>query len=132
MNFSEVKLPSNRKFGFFFTVIFLLASFYLYYVDNKVMVYILGSICGIFLIVTIINADALLPLNKLWMKFGILLGKIVSPIIMGIIFFGIFTPIAILMRLSGRDELHLRFKKKKTHWISRKDVKKFDTFKKQF
>ena len=132
MNFSEVKLPSNRKFGFFFTVIFLLASFYLYYVDNKVMVYILGSICGIFLIVTIINADALLPLNKLWMKFGILLGKIVSPIIMGIIFFGIFTPIAILMRLSGRDELRLRFKKKKTHWINRKDVKEFDTFKKQF
>jgi hypothetical protein len=132
MNFSEVKLPSNRKFGFFFAAIFLLASSYLYYVDNEVMVYILGVICGIFLIVTIINADALLPLNKLWMKFGILLGKIVSPIIMGIIFFGIFTPIAILMRLSGRDELRLRFKKKKTHWINRKDVKEFDTFKKQF
>lgn len=132
MNFSEVKLPSNRKFGFFFAAIFLLASSYLYYVDNKVMVYIFGVICGIFLIVTIINADALLPLNKLWMKFGILLGKIVSPIIMGIIFFGIFTPIAILMRLSGRDELRLRFKKKKTHWINRKNIKEFDTFKKQF
>ena len=132
MNFSEVKLPSNRKFGFFFAAILLLASSYLYYVDNKVMVYIFGVICGIFLIVTIINADALLPLNKLWMKFGILLGKIVSPIIMGIIFFGIFTPIAILMRLSGRDELRLRFKKKKTHWINRKNVKEFDTFKKQF
>lgn len=132
MNFSEVKLPSNRKFGFFFAAILLLASSYLYYVDNKVMVYIFGVICGIFLIVTIINADALLPLNKLWMKFGILLGKIVSPIIMGIIFFGIFTPIAILMRLSGRDELRLRFKKKKTHWINRKNIKEFDTFKKQF
>ena len=132
MNFSEVKLPSNRKFGFFFAAIFLLASSYLYYVDNEVMVYILGVICGIFLIVTIINADALLPLNKLWMKFGILLGMIVGPIIMGIIFFGIFTPIAIFMRLSGRDELRLCFKKKKSHWINRKDVKKFDTFKKQF
>ena len=132
MNFSEVKLPSNRKFGFFFAAIFLLASSYLYYVDNKVMVYIFGVICGIFLIVTIINADALLPLNKLWMKFGILLGKIVSPIIMGIIFFGIFTPIAILMRLFRRDELRLSFKKKKTHWINRKDIKEFDTFKKQF
>ena len=123
MNFSEVKLPSNRKFGFFFTVIFLLSSFYLYYVDNKVMVYILGVICGIFLIVTIINADALLPLNKLWMKFGILLGKIVSPIIMGIIFFGIFTPIAILMRLSGRDELRLRLKKKKLIGLTAKMLK---------
>ena len=77
------------------------------------MVYILGAIFGIFLIITITNADALLPLNKLWMKFGILLGMIISPIIMGIIFFVIFTPIAILMRLSGRDELRLRFKKKK-------------------
>ena len=132
MKFSELKLPSNRKFGFFFTAIFLLASSYSYYVDSELMVYILSAICGVFLIITIINADVLLPLNKLWMKFGILLGKIVSPIIMGIIFFGIFTPIAILMRLSGRDELHLRFKKKKTHWINRKDVKKFDTFKKQF
>ncbi len=132
MNFSEVKLPSNQKFGFFFAAIFLLASSYLYYVGSEVMVYILVAICGVFLIVTIINADALLPLNKLWMKFGILLGKIVSPIIMGIIFFGIFTPIAILMRLSGRDELRLRFKKKKTHWINRKNIKEFDTFKKQF
>ena len=77
------------------------------------MVYILGAIFGIFLIITITNADALLPLNKLWMKFGILLGMIISPIIMGIIFFVIFTPIAILMRLSGRDELRLRLKKKK-------------------
>tara|TARA_B100000787_G_scaffold159827_1_gene138279 strand:+ start:113 stop:511 length:399 start_codon:yes stop_codon:yes gene_type:complete len=132
VNFSEVKLPSNQKFGFFFAAIFLLASSYLYYVGSEVMVYILVAICGVFLIVTIINADALLPLNKLWMKFGILLGKIVSPIIMGIIFFGIFTPIAILMRLSGRDELRLRFKKKKTHWINRKNIKEFDTFKKQF
>ena len=132
MKFSELKLPSNRKFGFFFTAIFLLASSYSYYVDSELMVYILSAICGVFLIITIINADALLPLNKLWMKFGILLGMIVSPIIMGIIFFGIFTPIAILMRLSGRDELRLCFKKKKSHWINRKDVKKFDTFKKQF
>lgn len=132
MNFSEVKLPSNQKFGFFFAAIFLLASSYLYYVGSEVMVYILVAICGVFLIVTIINADALLPLNKLWMKFGILLGKIVSPIIMGIIFFGIFTPIAILMRLFRRDELRLSFKKKKTHWINRKDIKEFDTFKKQF
>ena len=113
MNFSEVKLPSNRKFGFFFTAIFLLASFYSYYLDNEVMVYTLSTICGIFLIITIINADALLPINKLWIKFGILLGMIINQIIMGVIFFGIFTPIAILMRISGRDELRLRFKKKK-------------------
>ena len=132
MNFNQVKLPSNRKFGFFFTAVFLIASFYSYYINSELIFYTLSTIGGIFLIVTIINADTLLPLNKLWMKFGILLGMIISPIIMGIIFFGIFTPIAILMRLTGRDELRLRFIRKKSHWIHRKKVKEFDTFKKQF
>ena len=132
MKLSEVKLPSNRKFGFFFTVIFLLASSYSYYGDNEIMVYILGAICGIFLIISIINADGLLPLNKVWMKFGILLGMIVSPIVMGIIFFGIFTPIAIIMRLSGRDELRLQFKIKQTHWINRKAFIEVDSFNKQY
>jgi hypothetical protein len=113
MKSPEIKLPSNRKFGFFFSTIFLLASFYSYYIDSEIMVYTWYTICGILLIITIINADILLPLNKLWMKFGILLGMIVSPIIMGIIFFGIFTPIAILCVFSGRDELRLRLKKKK-------------------
>ena len=113
MKLSQVKLPSNRKFGFFFSTIFLLASLYSYYIDSEFMVYILGLLCGILLITTITNPKVLLPLNKLWMKFGILLGMIVSPILMGIIFFGIFTPIAMIMRLLGRDELRLRFKKKK-------------------
>ena len=132
MKLSEVKLPSNRKFGFFFSTIFLLTSFYSYYLDSEIMFYILGLLCGILLITTITNPKVLLPLNKLWIKFGIVLGMIVSPIIMGIIFFGIFTPIAIIMRLSGRDELRLRFKKQKTHWINRKILIEFDSFKKQF
>ena len=132
MKLSEVKLPSNRKFGFFFTTIFLLSSFYSYYIDIEIMVYVLGAICGIFLIITITKPKVLLPLNKLWMKFGILLGMIVSPIVMGLIFFGIFTPIAIFMRLSGRDELRLRFKKKETHWIIRKTFNVVDFFNKQF
>ena len=132
MTLSKVKLPSNHKFGFFFSIIFLLASFYSHYIDSEIMVYIFSALFGIFLVVTIINAKVLLPLNKLWMKFGILIGMIVSPIVLGIIFFGIFTPIAILMRLAGRDELHLRFKKKKTYWINRKTLNIFDFFKKQF
>lgn len=132
MKLSEVKLPSNRKFGFFFTTIFLLSSFYSYYIDIEIMVYILGTICGIFLIITITNPKVLRPLNKLWMKFGILLGMIVSPIVMGIIFFGILAPIAIVMRLSGRDELRLHLKKKETHWIIRKNLNVVDFFNKQF
>ena len=132
MKLSQVKLPSNSKFGFFFSTIFLLASLYSYYIDSEFMVYILGLLCGILLITTITNPKVLLPLNKLWMKFGILLGMIVSPILMGIIFFGIFTPIAMIMRLLGRDELRLRFKKKKTHWINRITLTEIDSFKKQF
>ena len=96
------------------------------------MAYVLGTLFGTFLVITIINAKILLPLNKLWMKFGILLGMIVSPIIMGIIYFGIFTPIGIIMRLAGRDELRLRLTKQKTHWINRKILNKVDSFKNQF
>jgi hypothetical protein len=132
MKLSEVKLPSNRKFGFFFSTIFLLASLYSYYIDSEIMVYILSPLCGTFLVITIMNPKILLPLNKLWMKFGFLLGMIVSPIIIGIIFFGIFTPIAMIMRLIGRDELRLRLKKKKTHWINRITLTKIGSFKKQF
>jgi hypothetical protein len=132
MKSPEIKLPSNHKFGFFFSTIFLLASLYSYYIDTEVIAYVLGALCGTFLVITIINAKILLPLNKLWMKFGVLLGMIVSPIIMGIIYFGIFTPIAIVMRLSGRDELRLRLKKQKTYWINRKTLNEVDSFKKQF
>ncbi len=132
MNFSKVKLPSNLKFGFFFTVIFLIASFLFYKIGSEIWFYIFVTLCVVFFIITIIKADILLPLNKLWMKFGILLSIIVSPIIMGIIFFGIFTPVSIIMKLLGRDELRLRFKKKKTHWIHREDNKQIDSFKNQY
>jgi len=132
MKFSKIKLPSNHKFGLFFTSVFLLASFYSHYVGSEIMVYLLGTLCLILLITTIINPDVLLPLNKLWMKFGILLGMIISPVIIGIIFFGIFTPISILMSFLGRDELRLRIKNKETHWIDRKTLKTSNNFRKQF
>ncbi|MDB3859569.1 SxtJ family membrane protein [Candidatus Pelagibacter sp.] len=132
MKSPEIKLLSNYKFGFFFSTIFLLASLYSYYINSEIMAYVLGTLCGIFLVTTIINAKILLPLNKLWMKFGILLGMIVSPVIMGIIYFGVFTPIAIVMRLAGRDELRLQLKKQKTHWVNRKILNKVDLFKNQF
>jgi hypothetical protein len=132
MNFSQIKLPSNRKFGFFFTAIFFTATSYSYYIDSQVWVYIFGTICLIFLIVTIVKSDSLLHLNKLWMRFGIFLGMITSPIVMGIIFFGIFTPIAILMRLFGRDELRLMFENKKSYWIDREPNKGLDHFKNQY
>ena len=73
MKSPEIKLPSNHKFGFFFSTIFLLAFLYSYYIDSEIIAYVLGTLCGAFLVITIINAKILLPLNKLWMRFGILL-----------------------------------------------------------
>ncbi|MFK7889510.1 MAG: SxtJ family membrane protein [Granulosicoccus sp.] len=132
MKFSEIELPSNRKFGFFFTVLFALVAIYFYYIGSLTWVYIFAAAASIFLIVTLVKADALLPLNKLWMRFGLLLGMIISPIVLGILFFALFTPIAIPMRLSGRDELRLKFKSKASHWISRSEPIKADSFKNQF
>ena len=132
MKFSEIKLPSNRKFGFFFTFVFAVAAAYFYYSANVSWEYVFIATALIFLLVTIIKSDALLPLNRLWMRFGLLLGMIVSPIVLGIIFFGLFTLIAMLMRLSGRDELRLKFTQKTSHWISRGELVKSESFKHQF
>tara|TARA_B110000977_G_scaffold169125_1_gene218849 strand:+ start:848 stop:1246 length:399 start_codon:yes stop_codon:yes gene_type:complete len=132
MKFSEIELPSNRKFGFFFTFVFAVTAVYFFYAANITLVYAFVASASTFLFVTLIKSDALLPLNKLWMQFGLLLGMIVSPIVLGIIFFGLFTPIATLMRLSGRDELQLRFSRKPSHWISRNEPIKSESFKQQF
>ena len=132
MKFSEIELPSNRKFGFFFTFVFAAAAAYFFYAANITWTYVFVTAVLIFLLITLIKSDVLLPLNKLWMRFGLLLGMIVSPIVLGIIFFGLFTPIAILMRLSGRDELRLRFSHKVSHWITRSEPIKSESFKNQF
>jgi len=132
MKFSEIELPSNRKFGFFFTFVFVVVAAYFYYSGNLTWAYVFIAAALLFLLVTLIKSDALVPLNKLWMWFGLLLGMIVSPIVLGVIFFGLFTPIAMLMRLSGRDELRLKFTQKPSHWISRGEPIKSDSFKHQF
>ena len=132
MKFGEIKLPSNRKFGFFFTFVFTVAAAYFYYSASVNWAYVFTAIALIFLFVTMLKSDALQPLNMLWMRFGLLLGTIISPIVLGIIFFGLFTPIAILMRFSGRDELRLKFAQKASHWISRDEPIKSESFKHQF
>ena len=120
MKTPELELPTNKKFGFFFTAIFLIATTY-FYINNasSSVVSTLSVVSLSFLVATLVNPDVLLPLNRLWMRFGLLLGMIISPIVMGIIFFGLFTPMSLTMRLFRRDELRLRFRNKKTHWILR-------------
>lgn len=133
MNYSDVELPSNRKFGFFFTAIFAAIGAYLFSGEAVTLTYVLFALATIFFVVTIVKADALLPLNKLWMKFGLLLGLIVSPIILGIIFFGLFTPIALCMKVFGRDELRLKLAKRTSYWKERNmDISQVDAFKHQY
>jgi len=132
MSLPKVELPSNRKFGLFFTAVFLIAAAYSYRINSHAWLYVLGGLGVAFLIITLVNSEVLLPLNKLWMKFGLILGMIVSPVMMGVIFFVIFTPIAISMRLCGRDVLRLRLKKKSSHWVSRETEAQSGTFKNQF
>ncbi len=132
MNFSEIELPSNRKFGLFFTFVFAVAAAYFYCYKNIVWTYAFVVASLIFLLITLIKSDALLPLNKLWMRFGLLFGVIVSKIVLGIIFFGLFMPIAVLMRLGGRDELSLQFSQKVSHWKTRSEQIEPESFKNQF
>jgi hypothetical protein len=132
MNFSDINLPSNRKFGFFFSFVFLLVFVYFFLKQSVFITYLFGSLSLLFFILSIVKANILLPINKLWMRFGILLGMIVSPIILGFIFFFIFTPLAISMRLFGRDELNLHIKEKKTHWKKYNETIDNESFKFQF
>ena len=132
MKFSEIELPSNKKFGFFFTLLFAAASAYFYNSENMTLSFVFVAVSFIFLVITIMRAALLLPLNKLWMQFGFLLGRIISPLVLGIIFFGLFTPIATLMRLIGRDELRLKLSNKSSHWILRNEPIESESFKNQF
>ena len=115
MNYEKNK-SSNRSFGIVFFLVFLLISFYPLIKDGDIRLWSL-IVSFIFLILGLINSKILTPLNKIWFKFGILLGKIVSPIVMGVIFFFVVTPIGLIMRLFKKDLLNLKFNHKKSYWI---------------
>ena len=114
----EIKISSNRSFGIVFFIVFLLIALYPILKDNDLRIWSL-VISFIFLILGLINSKILTPLNRLWFKFGLLLGKFISPLIMGIIFFIVVTPIGIIMRLLKKDLLNLKYNKKETYWIEK-------------
>ena len=118
----EVKLSSNKSFGIVFFIVFLLIGVYPLLKGSDLRIWSL-IISFIFLVLGLINSKILTPLNRLWFKFGLLLGKFISPIIMGIIFFIVVTPIGIIMRLFNKDLLNLKFNKKETYWIDKKGPK---------
>ena len=115
----SIKLPSNKKFGFTFAFLFLILSFYFYHKGSLIFSYIFLCVFILFFIISIIKPDILFFLNKLWIRFGLLLGKIISPFVMGLMFFGLITPISLIGNLIRRDELKLILNKRKSHWIDR-------------
>jgi hypothetical protein len=128
----KLELPSNKKFGYLFSAIFFVSSFYFFYFYNKISGYLFLSLSLIFIIISIVKPILLLPLNKLWMQIGLFLGKIVSPIILGIIFYCLITPYSIVLKFMGRDELKLKIKKKNSYWLKRNDSLNKIDFDKQF
>ena len=114
----DVKISSNRSFGIVFFVVFLLIALYPLIGKGEVRLWSL-VISLIFLILGILKSKILTPLNQLWFKFGIILGKIISPLVMGIIFFLVVTPVGIFMRLLRKDLLNLKFNKKNSYWIEK-------------
>ena len=115
---ADVKLGSNRSFGIVFFIVFLLISIYPLINNESIRIWSL-VVSLIFLVLGIINSNLLSPLNKIWFKFGIFLGKIISPIIMGIIFFLVVTPIGLIMRLLGKDVLNLKYSNYNSYWIEK-------------
>ena len=123
------KKSSNRSFGLLFFVVFFLIGIWPLFKENDYRLWSL-IISRIFLILGLLNSQLLKPLNNLWIKFGEILGKIIAPIVMMIVFFIVLTPLSFIVRLFGKDLLKLKFIKKNSYWINRK--KNIGSMKKQF
>jgi hypothetical protein len=118
----DIKISSNRSFGIVFFIVFILIALYPLINQGEVRIWsVLVSL--FFLIFGIINSKILTPLNKIWFKFGIFLGKMISPIVMGLIFFLVVTPIGFLMRMLKKDILNLKFNESNSYWIEKTDPK---------
>ena len=125
----DIKISSNRSFGIVFFVVFILVALYPLIYSGEIRIWSI-VLSLIFLTLGLLNSKILTPLNKIWFKFGIILGKIISPIIMGVIFFLVVTPIGLLMRIIGKDLLNIKFSKNKSYWTKRE--KNVGSMKRQF
>ena len=115
-------MSSNKSFGIVFFIFFLIIS--IYPLLNGGEIRILWLILSFaFLILGLLNSKLLTPLNSLWFKFGILLGKIISPFVMGVIYFAVVTPTSLIMKLLRKDLLNLKKNNLQTYWIEKKEIK---------
>ena len=120
MKQSKIKIGSNRSFGIVFFVVFLIISIWPL-LDEKELRYWSLIVSFIFLILGILKSNILTPLNKVWFKFGILLGNIIAPIVMGIVFFLVVTPTGLIMKILGKDLLNLKKNTKNSYWIEKRN-----------
>lgn len=132
MKSPKIELPSNRRFGLFFAAVFLTAAAYFKYTDAGRATFFAIAAFLSFLIIAIVCPRLLSPLNRLWANLGLMLGMLISPIVLGMIYFVLFTPLAVLMRFYGRDELRLRFVERSTYWVKREETNQIDHFRNQF
>jgi len=117
---TPVKLPSDKSFGFTFTVVFALLGGWLWWKKSSWGLPLLGVSAGFALFATLVPR-LLRPLNIAWMYFGALLNLIVSPIIMGLIYFVVFTPVSLFFRITRRDALNRKFDGAlSSYWLERK------------
>ncbi len=127
----KIKINSNRSFGLVFFVIFFIIAFWSFKGEFSQIKTFPLIISFIFLVLGIINSNILTPLNKLWFKFGLMLGRLISPVIMASIFFLIVTPIALMMKVARKDSMGKKYNKKaKSYWLKRQYP--ISTMKRQF
>ena len=119
MKNNDIKIGSNKSFGIVFFIVFLIIALYPMLKGQDLRLWSL-IISFIFLILGMINSSILTPLNKIWFKFGILLGNIISPIVMAIVFFGVVLPTGIVMKILRKDLIGLKNNNKNTYWIEKK------------
>ena len=114
----KIKLPSNRNFGIVFSIVFLIIAIWPILNQNEIRIWSI-IISLIFLILGLINSKFLYPLNKVWFKFGLILGSLIAPIVMGIVFFLVVTPTGLIMKALGKDLLGLKRNKNNTYWLEK-------------
>ena len=122
MTNSKIKIGSNRSFGIVFSIFFLIIALFPLLSGSNIRIWSI-IICLIFLILGLINSSLLLPLNKIWFKFGILLGNIISPLVMGAIYFIVMTPTSFILKFLKLDILKLKKNNKNSYWIEKSGVK---------
>ena len=120
---NKYQLPSNKNFGIVFFIVFSIISIYPLFKDENLWIWSL-IIAIIFLILGLLNSKFLSPLNKIWFKFGLFLGSIISPIVMGIIFFAVVTPTSFVLIILGKDILNLKKNNNNSYWIEKSGPKR--------